>query len=83
MIKWWYAHALTRRGCGSPPPHGLGAVEKPQCVRWARRYHILFSDPDVAWVRDPFGEAWDRSYHLQVARRNERATAVRRAVWLV
>eukprot|EP00966_Prymnesium_polylepis_P317238 7329210-Prymnesium_polylepis.1 len=28
------------------------------------RFHIVFSDPDIAWVRDPFG-TWDESYDLQ------------------
>lgn len=27
-------------------------------------FHIIFSDPDIAWVRDPFA-AWDESYDLQ------------------
>lgn len=26
--------------------------------------HIVFSDPDIAWVRDPFA-AWDETYDLQ------------------
>ncbi|KAL3918533.1 MAG: hypothetical protein SGPRY_005981 [Prymnesium sp.] len=28
------------------------------------RYHLVFSDPDIAWVRDPFS-VWDESYDVQ------------------
>ena len=27
-------------------------------------FHLIFSDPDIAWLRDPF-HAWDRSYDFQ------------------
>ena len=28
------------------------------------RHHIIFSDPDIAWLADPF-DAWQRSFDLQ------------------
>ena len=39
-------------------------------------FHIIFSDPDIAWARDPFG-TWDESYDLQVAS----CVVVARATW--
>ena len=46
--------------------HAVAGVTRSMAAELgAAGYHVVFSDADVAWVGDPLGGAWDRSFDLQ------------------